>query len=175
MSDGKGGPQAGQIYGRDGGASRGPKLIDETVERGLVPLIRRYWKFAAGGVGFLFVLFLWWGFQPIHGGPAVGICRTFAELRLRYPESMRMTAVDGFKSNLRLYFTHIDDFGETRSEVFECQFNDDLTLSGAMVNNQAVDGDAVKAFNATIPQLLSASPDTTVPAAPGDDLRSLKQ
>ena len=170
--DGGGGKNAAAIHNA-GTGNRAPQIIVET-ERGLLPLIGRIWKPLAGVGGFLFLLLLWWGFQPIHGGQAVGICRTLAELQLRYPSSLSLTAVDGFHANLRLYFTHIDDFGEIRSEIFECQFNGDQTLSGALLNHEPLDKAKVDAFNRTVPGVVAARPNTVIPGTPSDNIMYLK-
>lgn len=64
-----------------------------------------------------------WLFKPYMAPPDYGICRTFIELNISYPETLEVSQFSyGRDGGLRLWFTHIDAFGEYRMEQFRCWF-----------------------------------------------------
>ena len=127
------------------------------------------------GVAVLLGVFIWYGMQPIKGTIHVGICRTFIEMTLEYPRTMKLTALDYFEATLRIYYTYADPFGQARSDVAECTFNPDTTLKAVRIHRADVPQDKVQAFNATIPFIVSANPDLIVPPPPSENLSDLKR
>ena len=120
-----------------------------------------------------------WGTQPVQGTIHIGICRTFAELQLRYPNTMLMTGTEQFGRAFRIYYIYTGAFGETRSDMMECKFMTDaktgaLILENVELNRLPVDKQKVAAFNKTIPAVIAAKPDLVLPYSV-DDLLSLKK
>jgi hypothetical protein len=169
MSPGPGSAPAGR-----GGQTRAAR---EAVyrETGFGPMLRRSWRRIAIGFTFFFLLFVWYGFQPLNGGTKVGICRTLIELQLKYPATLKFSDVEWYKNTLQIYLTHVDAYGQNQSEFFECDFNPDLTLSDARRNRVSLSPDDIKNFNMTIPYIITSKPNNVVPRIPKDDLLGLQQ
>lgn len=132
-------------------------------------------KLIISGVVLFFSLIIWYGLQPIRGTIHVGICRTYIEMQIPYPISMQLTDVSWFQQALRMYYTHTGPFGQTRSDMAECIFNADLTLSEVSINRQPISPARLQAFNATIPAIIQNNPDLLLPQSGRNDLASLKR
>jgi hypothetical protein len=124
-----------------------------------------------GGAFFLCILSfaIYWLFLPVQGGIAFGICKTFLELNIPYPPTLRLGQVlvlrDG---SLRVWFNHTDAFGEFRMEPFECTYKTDektgnTVLASAKMGKVVIDPKAVEGFNLIIPYLVQNPPDLTLP------------
>lgn len=51
------------------------------------------------------------------------ICSAFAEQNIQFPETMRHNLVEEYSSlSLRIYYSHIDGFGQYLTEFVECSF-----------------------------------------------------
>lgn len=127
-------------------------------------------------------LFIWYGLQPLVGPQEVGICRTFAEMKLKYPQTMKLTTTDQFGDALRLYFTYIGPFGETRSSIIECRVRPDPAtgqpqLYAIKIDRTPVSDAEVQEFNRTIPYILQHNPNRVIPPPykEKDDLYQLKR
>jgi hypothetical protein len=159
---------------RVGGQAREFKAV-EYVDNGMRATFRRRWKMILLGGTLIITLFLWWGLKPLYGTIHVGICRTLIQLQLKYPATLKVTAVEWFKNDLRFYITYIDPFGQDRSDMFECEFNPDLTLIDARINRVSIGADKVEAFNKSIPMVIAADPDLTIAPPPTTSIRGLKK
>lgn len=66
---------------------------------------------------------IYWLFKPFKAGPDYGICRTFIELTVSYPDTVKVKDFSYTRDgSMRLWYTHIDAFGEYRMEEFRCWF-----------------------------------------------------
>ncbi len=150
-------------------------------ETGLAPFLRRNGRMILIGFGIFLPLFIWWGLRPVKGTVHLGVCRTIIELQIPYPETLRLTAIEKLVPNepggaaLRLYFTHIDGFGQNRSEVFECLFGPGLALEGLKRNRVSLPPEKIARLAATVPFIIAAKPNRNTPGRPRDDLMSLKK
>lgn len=130
------------------------------------------------GFGVLFVLFLVWGFMPLQGTIYFGICKTFLELRLQYPSTIKYRSVDDFGNSVRIGFVHIDGFGEFRFENIQCYFELDETgqirMSQAKINRRDIAEEHVTAFNPAIPGLVANPPNLSLPPWIPDNLSDLQ-
>lgn len=119
-----------------------------------------------GFVAFV-ALLMWWGMQPIRGTIQYGVCKTFIELRLRYPQTFRLSTLTNFDQSLRLYFTYIDAYGEKKMDFVECTFRPDpetgFVLDSVAYNRTYIPEDEIAMFNKTIPGILAFPPDLTIP------------
>jgi len=137
-----------------------------------------------GFLGFVFLvsLFTWWGIQKPQGTIHVGICRSFVELHLRYPETLKITAVENINNAIRLYYTATGPFGEFKSDMMECGFAQNnqtgaIVLDSATLNRNPLPKDDVDRFSRTIPIVVLFKPDLTLPGSTvksgTEDLQSL--
>lgn len=163
------------VPGRGGNSRAAKELAFQ--EKGLLPFLTRYWKIVVPLFIIGLSLFIWTLLQPKKGTAYFGVCNTFLEMQVRYPQTIKLTSVEWIERSLRIYFTHIDAYGENHSEMFECLFNakGDLTLLEARRNRIALPSEKVKDFNKTIPIVLMAKPDLTLPDPLPDDLENLKK
>jgi len=119
----------------------------------------------AGAVG----LIIWWGTQPLVGTMQYGVCKTFIETQLYYPRTLRINSVSDFDRSLRVYYTYIDPFGQSRMDFTECTFaptsggTGNMIISSIEMNRQPVSQEKLDAFNQTIPAILAYPPDLIIP------------
>lgn len=130
------------------------------------------------GVVVLFGLIMYIGLQPIVGTPRYGVCRTFIELQLPYPETLQINVVEESPLAVRVYFSHIDAFGSSRLNMIECEYRTDqrlgLVLSSVHLNRVEMPKDMVDMFNYTVPYVLANPPDLRMPRFRSDSLSDLK-
>ena len=124
---------------------------------------------ALGVVAFI-GLILYWGFKPTMGGMHYGICRVFLESRFVYPKTLRISEVDWYKEEQRIFYNVIEPFGSTLSGVIKCQFakptaQSPYVLTGVTLNRQSIPEKEVAYFNKTIPAILAYPPELRIPAA----------
>ncbi len=131
---------------------------------------RKITKYALIGTAVLACLsaFIWWGNQPILGPPQVGICRTFVELELKYPETLRLSSYEIFEKSQRLYYLFIGPFGEWRSGRVDCKFKTDPATGGPLLDSVAIDRmpipqERIDLYNKTIPIILASKPNLAIP------------
>ncbi len=98
-------------------------------------------------------LVVWAMLQPAQGTIHTGLCRTFVELRLRYPETMETISVEQFGGAYRVFYIYKGAFGEVRSEMIQCRFkpgqNNALILDAVEINRVPVERKEIDIFNAT--------------------------
>jgi hypothetical protein len=130
-----------------------------------------------GVFGLCFVWFMWWGFQSPKGTIQFGVCRTFLELNVRYPQTIYFSSVEVFDKSLRMYYTYIDPYGSHRSEMMECDYRpfNMLNLEDVKRDRVSVDHRTVVAFNRTVPAIVHYRPNLVLPFDPGDDLVLMKR
>lgn len=135
-------------------------------------------KLIFAGVGVLFSLIMYVGFQPLVGTPRYGVCRTFIELQLPYPETLQINVVEESALAVRVYFSHIDAFGSSRLNMIECEYKTDprlgLVLSTVHLNRSQMPKEMVEMFNYTVPYVLANPPDLRLPRFRSDSLADLK-
>lgn len=134
------------------------------------------------GIGFsAFAAFIiWFGLQPLQGPPSVGVCRTYAEMQIYYPHTMRLTSTDQYQNLTRLFYTFFGPFGEFRSNVIECAVGTDqatgqMTFTAITINGNPVPKESLEAFNKTIPFILQHNPNNSIPFPFSGDLYDLKR
>lgn len=134
------------------------------------------------GLGFLaFIVFIvWFGMQPLTGPVQVGICRTFIEMNLRYPHTLKLTKTDQYQDSLRLYYTYTGPFGEHRSSLTECRFAADPATGQPMItkiktDRVDIDPEKVRLFNQTIPSIVQHEPNRIIPPPYTSDLNDLRR
>lgn len=112
---------------------------------------KRNIKLSVIGVFVLFFLYgLWWLFKPFKSSAEYGICRTFLELVVPYPNSIYVSEVDILRNDkgLRLWYSHTDAFGEYRMEPFICNLGKDpetgrLKISEIKLNKVNMDASQI--------------------------------
>ena len=62
---------------------------------------------------------------PRKGGVIYGMCGAFLEQQVTFPETISHTSVEQYPRAVRIYFTHIDGFGQYQFEMVECAFIQD--------------------------------------------------
>src|ERR1700761_8351979 len=73
--------------------------------------------YARIGYGVLFVLtiIIYLGLAPIQTTIQFGICRTFVELQLRFPETLYVSSLEVYERTWRMYYTYTGSSGEQRA------------------------------------------------------------
>lgn len=62
---------------------------------------------------------------PQKGSILYGMCGAFLEQELTYPETIKHSNVEQYRKAVRIYYTHIDAFGQYQLEMVECSFLQD--------------------------------------------------
>jgi hypothetical protein len=62
---------------------------------------------------------------PRKGSILYGLCSAFLEQQVQFPTTLKHTSVEQYPKAIRIYFTHIDGFGEYQFEMTECTFRQD--------------------------------------------------
>lgn len=128
----------------------------------------------------LFSYLLYYLFAPFQGGITYGICKTYLELNLPYPDTLLLSEVVITRNgSVRLWFTHIDAFGSYRLDSFQCTFAvDEQTknsyLAEVKMGKLNIDPNEVERFNVALPYLVKNPPDLTLPTAIPDSLESIE-
>ncbi len=69
---------------------------------------------------------------PRKGSILYGLCQSFLELQVPFPQSMNHSYVEQYPTAVRIHYNHIDAFGEYQIEMIECTFRQDPTLGVQM-------------------------------------------
>jgi hypothetical protein len=135
----------------------------------------------AGGLGgvLLIILIAMFGCQPPQGTIYYGICGALLQQNVAYPETIKHTSIEQYPSALRIYFTHVDAFGQFKLEMLECVFKNDpnkgIQMEKVLYNRQFMDQAIIDKFNVSIPAVILSEPDLTLPEPIPSALESLKQ
>lgn len=62
---------------------------------------------------------------PRTGNILYGMCSQFLQLQLQFPETIKQKDIELYPRAARIYYTHIDGFGEYQLESIECAFYQD--------------------------------------------------
>ena len=114
--------------------------------------------------------------QPKKGNIMYGICSVLSESLVTYPETITDTYVEQYPLGVRIYFTHTDAFGQYKMEILECSYTNDqrgLLMKNAFYNRQPIEQTRITEFNQTLPAIVEADPDLTLPADMPNLLRNL--
>ncbi len=124
---------------------------------------------AAGFVIFilLIVLLVMFSCGPRQGTMLYGICKTYLEQSIPYPETMVPTNVEQYASATRIYYTSIDPFGQYKLEYIECTYKSDeqnnLIVDKILINRREEDADRIKLFNTSLRAIVESEPDLSLP------------
>ncbi len=109
------------------------------------------------GAIFIVIAFIsyivWWGTRSYKATEEYGICRSLLELFIPYPHTIYVSEIKPLRDgSLKLWYTHIDAFGEYRMEEFICGLERDaktgaLKLSSIKVNKVYIDKLKIKHLN----------------------------
>ena len=140
---------------------------------------RKIFKLSLAGVGVLFLgWFIHYLFTPYKGEMTFGICKTYLELNVQFPQELRLSTVSDFGQYVRIWYTQLDAFGEYRMESIQCHFRADEVTGAAvekiLINRRPVDQQKIEEFNKIIPVILSNPPDLTIPYPLPDSLENLQ-
>jgi hypothetical protein len=62
---------------------------------------------------------------PPKGNILYGMCAKFLELQVEYPTSVQHKDIELYPKGTRIYYTHVDSYGDYRVEYIECTFEQD--------------------------------------------------
>ena len=122
-----------------------------------------------GSISFAFVLILLIMFScgPREGTMMYGICRSFLELQVAYPESIQHRMVEQYPKAVRIYYTQRDPYGGYTQQMIECAYKQDpqrgWILGVVEINRKKFDSAIIQKFNQTLSAVVSAEPDLVLP------------
>jgi len=75
-----------------------------------------------GVVVILIILMIFQSCAPRKANILYGMCRSFLELQVPFPETIEQKEIELYRTAVRMNYTHLDGFGEYRLEMIECSF-----------------------------------------------------
>lgn len=115
--------------------------------------------------------------QPPKGSLMYGVCAAFLEQVVDYPPSVQPLYVEQFPKAVRIYFNQTDAFGQFTQDMIECIADpkalSEMRFGQVLYNRKPVDPDKVEKFNKTIPVVVSADPDLTLPELPKNNTKRI--
>ncbi len=63
--------------------------------------------------------------SPKEGSIIYGMCGAFLEQQITFPETIKYSEVEQYQKAVRIYYTHVNGFGEYQLEMIECSFTQD--------------------------------------------------
>ena len=115
------------------------------------------------GVTFCLGVIIYYGTRPYEASPPFGVCRTFVELQLRFPQTLFISSLEQFERSWRMYYTFTGSSGEQRASMIDCRFSTNQNtgypyLEDIQIDRVKIDKKKVAAFNKIIPIIMSANP-----------------
>lgn len=127
------------------------------------------WKLRLGIPFVLLVVFIWYGTRPILGTQDYALCRTFVELQLKYPQTLKILSSRKFQAEERVHYVYIGPYGERKIEIMSCKFGTDAEtgqkiMVEATLNRRPMPEKAIRGFNQGLPYISEMNLNRQVPA-----------
>jgi hypothetical protein len=120
---------------------------------------------AAGVVVMLILFMMAGGGKP--GPQTYGLCSVWLEMNTPYPHTLKYTGIEGSATAIRIYYNHIDPFGEQKNEMIECTFAPDEKQGMKVIkiqrNRRAIDVEEVRKFNKLLPVVAKTEMNLVMP------------
>lgn len=168
------------VIKEDQGSSSSSTLADKLKEKRTQKKKQRLKQLLIFVFVSLFGWLLYYLFAPFTGGIGYGICKTYLELNVPYPQTLLLSEVVVTRNgSVRIWYTHIDAFGSYRLDSFQCTFAvDEQTkasyIAEVKIGKMNIDPIEVERFNVSIPYLVANPPDLTLPVPIPDSLESIE-
>jgi len=105
--------------------------------------------------------------MPKKGSILYGICSAYLNQTVTYPHTLRHSMVEQYPRAVRIYYTHVDPFGQYKLEMVECSFYMDqekgIQVDEILQNRKEIDQAIVDEFNVSVGAIVAADPDLTLP------------
>ena len=108
------------------------ELIEEEIELSTLDKLKKtllstkFIIWSASVFGLLFLIFIIvQSCAPRKGNILYGMCMSFLELQVPFPDTIQPKEIEFYRKGARIYFTHLDGYGEYRLETIECAFEQD--------------------------------------------------
>ena len=86
---------------------------------------RNFRRMAGGGAALVLAYLIYLGLKPFEAGMGYAVCKVFVELNMRYPDTLYFSSVETFGTSIRVWYTHVDAFGEYKLESTQCFYKPD--------------------------------------------------
>lgn len=117
--------------------------------------------------------------KPQYGSWRFGVCKTFIELQLRFPESLWITAVIEDPRYSEVYASYVNAHGMRPTRVYKCNFKQEgnrWVVDYINIDNERIDDKIVEEFNMLMPLLINNPDiDRQLPKWLGSDIEYLRQ
>ena len=126
---------------------------------------KKTYLWIVGGLVFLFLAYLL--FKPFQKNMTYGICKVFVQLYVPFPYTLHYSEAYDFDTSVRIWFAHLDAYGDYQLQRAECFFRPDETYGAALdrvtINRREIDPEVIEDFNRSIPVILEYPPDLQYP------------
>jgi hypothetical protein len=117
--------------------------------------------------------------KPEYGTWRFGVCKTFIETQLRFPDTLWITAVIEDPYYAEIYASYVNAHGMRPTRVYKCNYKlvgDRMTIDYINIDNERIDDKIVKEFNMLVPMLINnPDVDLELPEWLGLDIKYLRQ
>ena len=137
--------------------------------------------YALGGVIFIVALTVW-SMMPRKGSVYYGACKTYVELHMHYPYTMKVLNVIERGPTVRMHYNQIDAYGQFTFNEVVCKFkrndNGNIVLDSVNLNRGTEypleKADEIEEFNDVISIVLKKPPDLTLPPPRPDNIEDFR-
>lgn len=95
--------------------------------------------------------------KPPHGTWRIGVCRVFAELYIRFPQTLRIEKADEKPTFAEITLNHLNAHGSRPTQVFRCDFmqqGEAILVSEIRIDREKIDQEYIDRFNIVLPYLI---------------------
>lgn len=97
--------------------------------------------------------------RPPQGTRLYGSCRVFAELYIRFPETIHIEKVEQGATFVEITLNHLNAHGSRPTQVFRCDFaqqGEQVVVSEIRIDREKIDQAQLDRFNLVFPYLLES-------------------
>lgn len=114
-----------------------------------------------------------------EGSWRYGVCKTFLERHVRFPETLDVMAPFEREASAKIYYTQTNPYGQQQMQLIECHYKPSATgspeLNKVTIDRTPISKDKIDSFNKTIPVVLTTDMDLEYPPKMQNSLEKLKR
>lgn len=122
-------------------------------------------------IGAFIILIIYAGyilFKPFKQGMTYGICKVFIQLYVPFPYTIHYSEVIDKGSSIRIWFSHMDAYGDYQLQRMDCFYEADpetgfAKMGRATIDRREINPDIIRKFNKSLSVIMAYPPDLIYP------------